>query len=556
MRRFVALCALTLAAAVPAADAAVITVTTRMDLVNAADGLCSLREALTASDANAPSGAAAGECVAGDPYPLPDTIEFANAGRYPATAALGPLPTLFDGALLIDGWSAPGGGAGLVPAVALDGTALVVLGNGLQLNSSSNSVRGLSIGGFYNGVRLEGRSALANWIYGNHIGVNRGGNSATPNNVGVSIDGAAFANVVGTDGDGADDKAESNVISGNDESGVAITGVDTAANRIAGNRIGTNRGGTAAIANGYYGVTVGVLAGLSNVIGTDGDGSAGDAAERNVISGNGGGIRLFGSSIGTVIAGNRIGTTANGTAALPNVGSGIFEMETVSNTRIGTDGNGVSDSLEGNLVSGNGSLGMLLNGNGTQVAGNLIGTDRSGTLPIPNAIGGVHVTDGVLTVAGPMTIGGPSAVFRNVIAGHTSAGGNANGLHVNASNITVECNYLGTDVTGTLPLPNDVGVFVLSGSGNSLLRNGVAFNTTGLLITPETVAVEDNAVTGNADGLVFGGPGKLDATDNFWGDATGPTHPANPGGLGDTVSETGGGTVLFNPFLTSWTDTC
>jgi hypothetical protein len=155
-----------------------------------------------------------------------------------------------------------------------------------------------------------------------------------------------------------------------------------------------------------------------------------------------------------------------------------------------------------------------------------------------------------------MAIGGPSAVFRNVIAGHTSAGGNANGLHVNASNITVECNYLGTDVTGTLPLPNDVGVFVLSGSGNSLLRNGVAFNTTGLLITPETVAVEDNAVTGNADGLVFGGPGKLDATDNFWGDATGPTHPANPGGLGDTVSETGGGTVLFNPFLTSWTDTC
>ena len=149
MVRLLAAFLLALAVAVPAAGASVITVTTRLDRVQAADGLCSLREALTASDTNAASGAAVGECVAGDAAPLTDTIEFTVAGRFPARAALGPFPTLLDGDLDIDGWSAPGGGVGLIPAVVLDGTALVVLANGLQFNSSSNSVRGLSIGGFY-----------------------------------------------------------------------------------------------------------------------------------------------------------------------------------------------------------------------------------------------------------------------------------------------------------------------------------------------------------------------------------------------------------------------
>ena len=386
--------------------------------------------------------------------------------------------------------------------------------------------------------------------------MNRAGGTATPNNVGVSIDGGALANVIGTDGDGGDDDAERNVISGNDESGVSITGVGTTGNVVAGNRIGTNRARTAAIANVMWGVTIGVFAGPDNVVGTDGDGSANDAGERNVISGNGEGIRLFGRSTATIVAGNRIGTTANGTAALGNVTTGIFEMETVTNTRIGTNGDGVADSVEGNLVSGNGSYGMHLQGSGTQVGGNLVATNRMGLAPLPNVSGGIVAEDGVLTLAGPMTIGGPSAVFRNVIAAHTTAGGNANGLHVRAGSITVECNYIGTDVTGAAALPNDVGIFVLAGSGNSLSRNLIAFNTTGVLISPDTVTIAGNAIAGNGEGLVYGGPGQLDAPDNFWADATGPTHPGNPGGIGDTISETGGGTVVFNPFLATWTDTC
>jgi len=44
----------------------------------------------------------------------------------------------------------------------------------------------------------------------------------------------------------------------------------------------------------------------------------------------------------------------------------------------------------------------------------------------------------------------------------------------------------------------------------------------------------------------------LDATGNYWGDLTGPTHPTNAAGLGDTIDDslsTGVGTVNFIPFI-------
>ena len=50
----------------PARAGTTITVTTAIDVV-ANDGLCSLREAVTAANVNAPSGASPGECPAGSP---------------------------------------------------------------------------------------------------------------------------------------------------------------------------------------------------------------------------------------------------------------------------------------------------------------------------------------------------------------------------------------------------------------------------------------------------------------------------------------------------------
>src|SRR5207247_10992511 len=56
---------------------------------------------------------------------------------------------------------------------------------------------------------------------------------------------------------------------------------------------------------------------------------------------------------GTTIAGNFIGTNAAGTAALPNGDTGVLIAQGARNNRIGTDGNGVADAAERNVISGN-----------------------------------------------------------------------------------------------------------------------------------------------------------------------------------------------------------
>jgi hypothetical protein len=60
--------------------------------------------------------------------------------------------------------------------------------------------------------------------------------------------------------------------------------------------------------------------------------------------------------------------------------------------------------------------------------------------------------------------------------------------------------------------------------------------------------IRHSIIQGNAgEGVVNRDSGiLLDATQNYWGSATGPTHAANPGGAGDTVS----GNVNYTPFLT------
>ena len=73
------------------ARAASIVVNTAGDIVNANDGLCSLREAITAANNNTASGPAAGECAAGSGA---DTISFAANYTITLAPGLGQLPTV------------------------------------------------------------------------------------------------------------------------------------------------------------------------------------------------------------------------------------------------------------------------------------------------------------------------------------------------------------------------------------------------------------------------------------------------------------------------------
>lgn len=72
--------------------------------------------------------------------------------------------------------------------------------------------------------------------------------------------------------------------------------------------------------------------------------------------------------------------------------------------------------------------------------------------------------------------------------------------------------------------------------------------------TVTTNTINMNDISGNAVGLsILETVGTLDAEDDFWGDASGPTAAGNPGGTGDSIT-TSGSVVDFVPFATAHVD--
>ena len=223
------------------------------------------------------------------------------------------------------------------PVIELDGSLAANI-NGLTIFAGGSTVRGFAMNRFTgtpNGfIVLSGGGG--NVIQGNYLGTNLAGTAGFPlasqGSYGVIIFGSSN-NVIGTDGDGSNDAAEGNVISGTNTAGILIESgspsLPSNNNVIAGNLIGTSADGNAALANGRMGVFL--LSGTGNRIGTNSDGVS-DAAERNLISGNlEGGVYLGGDA--NIVAGNLLGTNLAGAAALPNR-SGVI-VQNASNNRIG-----------------------------------------------------------------------------------------------------------------------------------------------------------------------------------------------------------------------------
>src|SRR5262245_2906782 len=226
---------------------AVITVNSAIDdLTLAADGQLTLREAITAANTNA----AAGDAPAGDPGD--DTIRFAvgAVGSSQSIALAAALPAVTE-TLTIDGWSQGGAAYQGPPLIELNGAGAGAA-DGLLVQADNSLIRGLAINRFADpglgaGIRIAG--GVNNRVQGNFIGTNASGTAALPNRVGVRVEEGAVATRIGTDADGVADAAERNVISGNAEQGVLISGPATLGTFVAGNFIGTNAAGTAAVAN-------------------------------------------------------------------------------------------------------------------------------------------------------------------------------------------------------------------------------------------------------------------------------------------------------------------
>ncbi len=405
----------------------------------------------------------------------PDTILFDIPGTGPFTIApLTPLPTLTH-ATIIDGYSQPDASANTLTSgdnavieIQLSGSNIPGA-DGLDLAGGGSTVDGLSITGFTNGIHLTDTTG-GDLITGDFLGLTPGGVAAGNSNDGLFIDGAPSVTVGGTT------PAARDVISAN--SGNGVFAQNDSGVVVQGDYVGTDPTGTVGIGNGYYGSGAGVSLSLSTspTIG----GSASGAG--NVISANGGdGIQLN-DSVSALVESNLIGTDVTGTLPLGNDSWGLDVGPNPEFTA--TD-----DSILGNVISDNGSYyddgGMAFyTATNNLIQGNFIGTDVTGTLPLGNYGSGIAMYD-----SGDNTIGGTTAGSANVISANTG-NGIAPSSEIFGDNL-IEGNYIGTDITGTLPLGNG--------------GNGIALGDTGGDTIGGTTAAAANVISANAgDGINTG----------------------------------------------------
>ena len=202
-----------------------------------------------------------------------------------------------------------------------------------------------------------------------------------------------------------------------------------------------------------------------------------------------------------IVEGNYLGVDVTGTLARANGQSGVFIANGEGQTIGGTT------PAARNVISGHPFAGIAITPGepAHTIAGNFIGTDRSGTLAIPNRTG-------VLTNSSRSVIGGMVAGARNVISGNTDDGVQISTNGSTAGQNQVIGNYVGTTVDGSFPLPNSsfpgtAGVRVvdatstrigIAGAGNVIagnLHDGVVFKP-----NDERSAVA-NKVQGNRIGV-------------------------------------------------------
>ena len=292
--------------------------------------------------------------------------------------------------------------------------------------------------------------------------------------------------------------------------GIHITGTGASGDWIYGNFLGTDPTGTQAEPNNY-GVEIDAGA-AQNLIGTNSDGVT-DAAERNVISGNGAnGVEIDDSS-GNLVAGDFIGTDATGTIALGNAqvlgGFGV-EIDSGSGNTIGGTVAGAGDVISGTRFGG-----VKLKGSSENlIAGDFIGTDVTGTKSLDNNGNNSEASGVILTNASNgNTIGGTVASATDVISGN---GGSGIEIDASSDNL-VEGDLIGTDATGTIALGNAYSGVKFGLQLGQPSAEASAGNTIGGTVAGAADVISGNKgsgieIDGSSDNLVEGNVIGTDAT--------------------------------------------
>jgi CSLREA domain-containing protein len=467
-------------------------------------GNCTLRAAIEEANAN----------------PGADTINFSIGAGAQTISPASALATITE-ALTLDGTTQPGFGG--TPIIEIDCTNLL-FDDGLLVTAGNSTIRGLVINRSPNtGDAIQLETGGSNIIEGNFVGTDVSGTAVLANNIrGVFVSNSAANRIGGTVA------AAQNLISGNLLGGVVL---DSGSGTILqGNIIGTDVTGTVALGNGVSFGT-GVFVNDNQTIGGTLPGAG------NLISG-GDFIELNGTA--NLVQGNVIGTDATGSLGL----KGGVDIQGSANT-VG----GVTAAAR-NLISGNvSSSGVNVIGSNNLIQGNLIGTNASGTSPVPSSTGVA------IGVGSGSTVGGTVPGARNIISGNVFG----IALGIGGGN-TVQGNFIGTDITGTIAVPNNGdGVNIFGGNNNIIggtaagARNIISGNVqSGVVIANGS----NNQVQGNFIGTdVSGnvalpngsfGPGSISiqgtATNNTIGGTAAGTRNVISGNIGNGVTISGAAT--------------
>ena len=386
------------------------------------------------------SKAAPGEVIAFDPQVFPPD----NPSLITLTSQ---LPDLDDGSVTIDGSHA---------GVILDGNYQVPVG--LKVSSSYNTIMGIQFIHF----TMDG----------------------------MTIDFPSQYNQIGGDHTlGEAPSGQGNVFYGN-QNGLRVLFAQN--NTIKGNFIGTNDKGTAAAEPNSMGIALSNYA-MNNYIG------GASVGEKNIISNNGRGLDIASNSVSfNIVAGNYVGTDVTGTSAIPNTDWGILIEVGGRNNIIGG-----TTPEERNIISGNPD-GVVVSDYGSSqnsIIGNYIGTDVTGTKPIPNN-GGSGIFQSMYN-----RIGGTRPGESNLISANNDKGVRIFGI--GAVHAIVLGNTIGSSADSATSLPNMLAIFVDGGthsligglgegSGNNLISNNMGIEI-GFAGT-ETNWIAGNQISGNNQG--------------------------------------------------------
>ena len=372
-----------------------------------------------------------------------DTIHFGIPGDGPHRITLAePLPVIEE-AVVIDARTQPGWTGS--PVIEIDGRELssgAYHGNGLRVGAADSEVYGLAIFGFAGrGLWLDGAAGAT--IAGCHVGIGATATSV-PGNGGVGIELDQSPEVV-IGGPAPDERV---VIANNGGHGIFVRD-DSDDLTVKGCVIGLAADGDTPLPNDT-GLHVERAGGL--ILGGAEPGAG------NVISANHVGVRVNGGSwqdMGPRVLGNRIGTNEAGDAARGNEYDGMW-LRQVKGAVIGGSAPG-----EGNLVSGNGFLGIAMDEVlDSVVMGNRIGTELQGLMALGNghlSVSGAGVNMvGLRLSTDRCMIGGAGEGEGNLISG------NANGAVVKGDgndgpprDNLILGNLIGVDRTGEVALPNE-----------------------------------------------------------------------------------------------------